>query len=1100
MFSKYTEDRLVEAPAVALFSELGWRTVNAYQETLGAGGTLGRISRREVVLLLYLRTALVRLNPDLPTEAIEKAVEELTRDRSTMSTIQANREVYRLVRDGVRVNVRQEDGSEQPEILRVVDWNQPENNEFLLVQQLWIKSDLYSRRADLVGFVNGLPLVFIELKASHKRLRDAYDNNLQDYRDTIPQIFAPNGFIILSNGSATKVGTVTSAWEHFAEWKKIDSETEPGVISLDTVIRGMCEKQRLLDLLENFIAFSELAGGLVKIMAKNHQYLGVNNAIARLDELQHEPAEERRRLGVFWHTQGSGKTMSMVFFSQKVLRTRQGNWTFVIITDRDDLDDQAYKEFTNAGVVTEGHVQASSGEHLKRLLGEDHRYVFTLIQKFHIERGQTYPVLSHRSDVVVMTDEAHRTQYDVLALNMRNALPDAMFLGFTGTPLIAGEERTRETFGDYVSRYDFGASVRDGATVPLFYENRIPELQLANDDFDADLEQVLEDAELNVDEEEKLWRLFGQQYHLITAEQRLDRVAADIVDHFLGRGFQGKAMVICIDKATAIRMFDKVKAKWTARVVRLKSQVAGDESQVASRKSQVGDGESQVGDGESQVASHKLQGEGGEEGGRGRPPLQREVIEAEIAYMEGTDMAVVVSQGQNEIADMQARGLDISQHRKRMVREDLEKRFKDPDDPLRMVFVCAMWTTGFDVPSCSTIYLDKPMKNHSLMQTIARANRVFPDKTNGLIVDYVGVFRNLEKALAIYAIPSVDDDGSMPVRDKSRLVRWLEEAEAQAKAFCYDAGVDLDAIAAASGFEVTRLGDEAVEKILRDEETKAALLAHARVVNQLFKAILPDRDANRFVPIRGALTYLAETINSLNDPPDVSRVLDQVQALLDESVAANPYVIRERPAAYETDGGRVDLSRIDWEALARRFQTGKKRTEAERLRATVKAKVEELARLNPTRAEWLARFQELIDEYNAGSLNVNEFFQQLVLFTQGLDEEEQRGLAEGLDDEQLAIYDLLTRPGPELTDAEKAKIKQVAQDLLETLKRDKLVLDWRKSQQARAAVLVEIRDGLDVGLPPKYDASLFREKTDVVFRHVYDSYWGDGRSVYSSAA
>ncbi len=1061
--NKFTEDQLVEQPAVELFSALGWETVNAFDETMGAAGTLGRSSRGEVVLLRYLRPALERLNPDLPAEAILIAIDVVTQDRSAMSTVAANREVYELIRDGVRVNVRQEDGSEQPEVVRVIDWEHPEQNSFLMVQQLWIKSDLYTRRTDLIGFVNGLPLVFLELKASHKRLHDAYKDNLSDYRDAIPRIFVPNAFIILSNGSQSKVGTVTSAWEHFAEWKRIDREGEPGVVSLETVIRGMCQKDRLLDLVEHFIAFNDGAGGLVKIIAKNHQYLGVNNAVARLIELQDAPPEERRRLGVFWHTQGSGKTMSMLFFSQKVLRTRPGNWTFVIVTDRADLDDQVYQEFTNTGVLTEGHIQATSGKNLERLLREDHRYVFTLIQKFHTERGATYPVLSERADVVVITDEAHRTQYDVLALNMRNALPNAMFMGFTGTPLIAGEERTRETFGDYISTYDFGASIRDGATVPLYYENRIPELQFANDDFDAELEGILEDSRLDEAEEDKLWRLFGQQYHLITAQKRLDRVAADIVDHFLGRGFQGKAMVISIDKATAIRMYDQVKAHWTARLLRDRLRLK-DSSLTA---------------------------------------LERDASLREIAFMEETDMAVVVSQGQNEIADMQARGLDIRPHRTRMVREDLETKFKDPDDPLRLVFVCAMWTTGFDVPSCSTIYLDKPMKNHSLMQTIARANRVFPEKTNGLIVDYVGVFRNLEKALAIYAIPSVDDDGSMPVRDKAHLVGWLAEAEVEAQNFCREVGVDLDAINAAKGAAVIALGEEAVEQILRNEETKSAFLAHARIVNGLFKAILPDPQANRFAPIRSTLTYLADSINSLAQPVDVSRVLDRVQELLDESVAANPYLIREPRSPYEADDtltGRVDLNAIDWPAVAERFAGGKKRTEVERLRAVVKAKVEELARLNPTRAEWLERFQELIEEYNAGSLNVENFFQQLLLLTQGLNGEEQRGLAEGLSDEQLAIYDLLTRPAPDLTESERKDIKRVAETLLATLKRDKLVLDWRKGQRTRAAVQVEIEKELDGGLPPAYDASLFQQKADAVFAHVFDSYWDDGRSVYSEAA
>ncbi len=390
------------------------------------------------------------------------------------------------------------------------------------------------------------------------------------------------------------------------------------------------------------------------------------------------------RLGVFWHTQGSGKSVSMMFFAQKVLRKVPGNWTFVIVTDRQELDGQIYKHFASAGVVTEGHAQAESSKHLRQLLTEDHRYVFTLIHKFRTEKGEAHPVLSERRDIIVITDEAHRSQYDTLALNMRTALPNASFLAFTGTPLIVGEERTRQVFGDYVSVYDFRQSVEDGATVPLYYENRIPELQLVNDDLNADMEALLEAAELDEAQEKKLEREFAREYHLITRDDRLEAVAKDLVEHFIGRGFQGKAMMICIDKATAIRMYDKVRRVWAERI-------SAAESELAAAKD-----------------------------------AARNEILRHIAFLKETDMAVVVSQGQNEIAEMAARGLDIRPHRKRMIEEDLETKFKNPDDPFRLVFVCAMWMTGFDVPSCSTLYLDKPMRNHTLMQTIARANRVYP--------------------------------------------------------------------------------------------------------------------------------------------------------------------------------------------------------------------------------------------------------------------------------------------------------------------------------------------------------------------------------------
>jgi type I restriction enzyme R subunit len=298
----------------------------------------------------------------------------------------------------------------------------------------------------LIGFVNGLPLIFIELKKSHSKVEHAFKNNLKDYKSTIPQLFWYNAFIILSNGSQAKIGSVTAGWEHFSDWKRINSEGEQGVISLETLIRGTCEKSRFLDLVENFTVFDDAKGGLIKIVAKNHQYLGVNNSVAALEQIK----ANQGKLGVFWHTQGSGKSFSMVFFSQKVLRKVPGNWTFLVVTDRDDLDNQIYKNFRSTGAVTE-ECQAESGENLKQLLTEDHRFIFSLIQKFVTKKGQKYPKLSDRPDIIVMTDEAHRSQYDTLALNMRNALPHAAFIGFTGTPLMVGEEKTKEVFGDYVS-------------------------------------------------------------------------------------------------------------------------------------------------------------------------------------------------------------------------------------------------------------------------------------------------------------------------------------------------------------------------------------------------------------------------------------------------------------------------------------------------------------------------------------------------------------------------------------------------------------------------------------------------------------------------
>jgi len=1046
----YTEDALVERPAIALLAALGWETINAYQEFDRGASTLGRETKAEIILTGRLRPALQRLNPTAPPEAINQAIQELTRDRSRMSMVAANREIYHLLKNGVRVPMPDPGGDgETVEVVRVVDWDEPANNDFLLCSQFWITGEMYTRRADLVGFVNGLPLLFIELKAAHRRLETAYAGNLRDYKDTVPHLFWPNALIILSNGSQSRVGSMTAGWEHFAEWKKIGSEDEAGRVSLETMLRGVCDPARLLDLVENFCLFQEVPGGLIKLTAKNHQYLGVNNALEALADIRQRDG----KLGVFWHTQGSGKSVAMMFFAQKVLRKAPGNWTFVVVTDRQELDGQIYKHFASAGVVTEGRAQAESSKHLRQLLTEDHRYVFTLIHKFRTEKGEAHPVLSERRDIIVITDEAHRSQYDTLALNMRTALPNAAFLAFTGTPLIVGEEKTRQVFGDYISVYDFQQSVADGATVPLYYENRIPELQLVNENLNEDMERLLEEAELDEAQEKKLEREFAREYHLITRDERLEAVAKDLVTHFTGRGFQGKGMMICIDKATAVRMYDKVKKHWGEKIATLQVERAG------------ADGDA------------------------------RKEIEERIARMKETDMAVVVSQGQNEIAEMADKGLDIRPHRKRMVEEDLDTKFKNPDDPFRLVFVCAMWMTGFDVPSCSTLYLDKPMRNHTLMQTIARANRVYPGKVSGLIVDYAGVFRNLEQALAIYG---AGGGGDKPVEDKSALVAALRHALAETRGLCQEQGVNLTAIQAVEGFARIGLLDDAVEALVTSEEIKRRYLDLANTVQRLYKAVLPDPSAREFAAEVNPVQVIADKIRALTPPADISLVMQQVEGLLDRSIATEGYIIREATTPYGDDHW-IDLSKIDFEKLAERFKTGRKRTMNEKLQGTVAQKLMALVRLNRTRMDYLERFQEMIDAYNAGSLNAEEFFQQLVIFARSLNEEEQRGVGEQLNEEELALFDLLTKPRIDMSETDRDKVKTTARELLATLKAGKLVLDWRKRQQARAEVRVTIEKLLDRGLPKIYTTELFEQKTTAVFQHVYDAYYGAGRSVYTVA-
>ena len=1064
MSHAYTEDQLVEQPAIGLFAELGWITVSAMEETFGPTGTLQRETRGDVVLVARLRVALERLNPALPTEAIANAIDDLTRDRSAMSLEAANRETYLLLKEGIKVSVPdREHGGQKTERLRVIDWEQPANNDFLLVSQFSVTGALYTCRPDLVGFVNGLPLVVIELKKPGVPAYAAFAENLTHYKQQIPGLFWFNAFLIASNGTDSRVGSLTADWERFFEWKRIESENEKRRVSLEVMLRGTCDRVRLLDLVENFTLFSEHKAGLVKIIGQNHQFLGVNNAITSMLEAR---KLGHGRGGVFWQTQGSGKSFSMVFFAQKVLRTLEGNWTFVVVTDRVELDEQIAKTFKTTGAVSEAEgdeCHADSGAHLRELLRGNHRYVFTLVHKF-----TTPELLCDRSDVIVLTDEAHRSQYDTLALNMRAALPKAMFLAFTGTPLISGEERTKEVFGDYVSIYDFQQSIEDGATVPLFYENRTPELQLVNADLNEDIYRLIEDADLDADQEAKLERALGRQYHLITRDDRLETVAQDIVRHFLGRGFVGKAMVVSIDKATALRMHDKVKRHWAAETARVEKDLG-------------------------ELSYHSC--DPGMTPAQAQRDLRAAELKQRLQVLTSTDMAVIVSPGQNEIAQMKALGLDIEPHRKRMNDSNpgLDEKFKADNDPLRLVFVCAMWLTGFDAPSCSTVYLDKPMRNHTLMQTIARANRVFPGKHSGVIVDYANVFASLEKALAIYG---AGKDGKSPVKDKQQLVDELRGAVVDATAFCAAHTVMLAEIEAAALGSMERLKfiEDGMNALISPDPLRRDFFAHERLVGTLYRAVKPDPVALEFSGRVACLSTLAEAMRAkLNpNPPDISQVLGQISGLLDESITGHEIRQAGPPA--------LDLSKINFEALAKRFKKSKhKNTDLEVLKAAIRAQLEKMIQLNRTRADFAEKFEALIESYNAGSRSIEELFNELVKLSNSLNEEEQRHVRENMSEEELVILDILTRPAPELSTEERAEVKKVARELLTKLK-GLLVLNWRQKAAARSQLKLAIEDVLDTGLPRAYDKPLYAQKCTAIFEHVYESYPERHQGVYAASA
>src|SRR3989344_3077039 len=809
----FSKDNLVEQTVIKLIKEV-WDDsachINAYADEDDL--VLGREHQGEVVLKKYLLPALQRLNPGVSEEALSQAVDALTRERSNLRLVKANQEIYKLLRDGVNVRVTSENGEAETQRIRFFDFENVENNNFLAVSQLWVVGEMYTRRPDVVLFINGIPLILLELKASHKSLVDAYRDNIRDYKNTIPKLFWYNLGIIISNGIENKFGSLTSPYEFFNEWKKAESEEDTPKTDLATMIHGVCDKGRLLDIFENFLLFDESKGEVKKILPRYFQYFGVNRAFENVIHRQ----DLAGKLGVFWHTQGSGKSYSMVWLSQKTLRKLTGNFTFVIVTDRTQLDGQAYKNFANVGAVYEREVHAESITHLKQLLAQDHRQIFTTIQKFQDIQG----AISEREDIIVMTDEAHRTQYDRMALNMRKALPKASFIGFTGTPLMAdGEAETVRTFGDYVSKYNFSDSVRDGATVPLYYENRVPSLKNVNENLEEQLGQLMNRYDLDEDEEEKLEREYSNFYEIITREDRLNTIARDIVEHYAGRGYNGKAMVVCIDKKTTFRMYDKVKKEWGRYIAKLRMDLA-------------------------------------------RVPDER---------------------GQ-------------------------EEEFKNADSNLRIIFVCAMWMTGFDVPNLSTLYLDKPLKNHTLIQTIARANRVADEgKNNGMIVDYIGVFKNIERALALYATSGIDEDDI--IKSKEELLSELKNTLNTIKEFLSTLQIELNPLLEAPSYQKLLLLEKYANTIIEQQENKKQFLNLATNLQSAYRSVLPDPDAEDYYKEVTAIRVLASRIRDVGTQSvDISQVKKDLEDLLDKSIQAGEYVIPQHKKV-------KDLSTLDADAL-----------------------------------------------------------------------------------------------------------------------------------------------------------------------------------------
>ncbi len=1065
----YTEDTLVQqTTADYLERQLGWESIYAYNnEDFGPDSLLGRASDREVVLTRILREKLVELNPGLPEAAYDAAVRQIVATVTSQTIASTNREKHDLMRDGVQVTFRNDKGERVRQRLRVFDYAEPANNHFLCVRELWVQGDLYRRRADIIGFVNGLPLLFVECKNIHKNLKTAFEKNFSDYKDTIPHLFHYNAIVMFGNGEQAKIGSITAKWEYFHEWKRL-AEEEPGVVDMETLLKGVCDKRNFMDLAENFILFDESSGEPKKILARNHQFLGVNLAI----ESVRKRRERLGKLGVFWHTQGAGKSYSIVMFTRKVHRKLGGNFTFLVLTDRDDLDTQIYQTFAGCGVVDHDRdpCRASSGGHLRRLLAEHKSHLFSLIQKFNqdVDLGEGY---TQRDDIIVITDEAHRSQYGTLALNMRNALPNASYIGFTGTPLFSDDEITRRIFGGYVSTYDFQRAVEDKATVPLYYDARGDKLGVTIGDLNERIADKLEELETDdIDVQQRLERELKRDYHIMTADNRLNQVARDFVQHYSRAWETGKAMLVCIDKVTCVRMYKLIIKYWDERISELETELT-----TAARK---------------------------------QDEQEETYLQQHIHWMRETRTVVVISEEQGEVDKFRKWDLDITPHRRlikggidlpesmrskpqfrNMQRMELDNAFKNEEHPFRIAIVCAMWLTGFDVPSLSTLYLDRPLKAHTLMQAIARANRVNEGKNNGLIVDYCGILKHLRKALATFTGTQAGSKGGEtdPAQPDEELLADMAEAISFVRAFLRERDAPLADVIQNLGFERNAAIVACKEAANENDEARKRFEVMCREVFKKFKACINVQGVNAYRADRDAINIVYKSLQQDREQADITDIIRQLHQVVDKAITTTAERVVEGGIPY-------DISKIDFDRLKQEFARSPiKNTVVQNLRQAVEQRLQRLLQQNPLRTDFQLHYEKVIVEYNheKDRATIERTFEALFKMVQELGEEDKRAVREGLDEESLAIFDLLKKQNLSASDIK--RIKAVAVSLLEKLKAEKLRVDqWREKEATRDAVRVTIRDFLwsdETGLPVAlYSEDDVQHRTEDVFQHVFRAY------------
>lgn len=1003
----------VEEAALDIFRDLGYDVLYGYEVAPGERDQI-RTSFEEYLLFGRLNDAIYRLNKDLPRDAHETAQKILT-NPGHPTLIQNNKTVHEMLSGGITVEYRRKDGSIGGDQVRLIDFENPDNNEFLVVNQFTIQEGKNHRRPDIVLFINGIPVIIFELKnpTDERATLTVAHNQLQTYMQEIPSFFSYNTMAVISDGIQTRIGTLSASIERFSRWRTIDgAEEAPNHIpEIEVLIRGVCDKKRLLDLIRFFIVFEEdERGNTIKKLAGYHQYHAVNLAVRSTETAISDAGD--RRCGVVWHTQGSGKSLTMVFYSGKIIQTPSlQNPTILVITDRNDLDDQLFGTFSRCRkLLRQTPAQAEGRDHLKVLLSvASGGVVFTTIQKFfpEDENKETYPLLSLRKNIIVIADEAHRSQYGMhgkvskkgeisygFAKYIRDALPNASFIGFTGTPIDLQDKVTRNVFGEYISVYDIQQAIKDRATVPIYYESRIVDIKM-NEQIKPFIDQEFEDVTEKEEtiRKEKLRTRWAALEAIVGDEKRINEVADDLISHFEERSdaIDGKAMIVCMSRRVCVELYKALIKR--------------------------------------------------------RPEWDSE------SDNDGFLKVIMTGSAGDE--------KDFQKHiRPGSGRELLAKRFKDPKDPFKIAIVRDMWLTGFDVPCLHTMYIDKPMKGHTLMQAIARVNRVWKDKPGGLIVDYIGLAEELKKALVTYTESKGEGD---PVIDQEKIVeKMMEKYEVCCQLFH---GFDWSGWRGAPAATRLSILQAGFNFVLDDSERKSDFMQHVLELSQAFALALPHEKA---IEIREDVAYFqavrAQIIKTSEGGGKSEYELNlAVRQIVSKSIV--PLGIVDIFKEMGKDMG--DISVLSEEFLNDLLKYKNQNVAIAAMTRLLNDQIRARTRKNTTEARKFSEMlEQTINRYNTRKVTTQEILKELSEIAREIREAAQRGENLGLTEAELAFYDALGVNDSAVVILGDEILKKIAQDLVKTI-RENVTIDWSSRESVRAKMRVAIKRILRAnGYPP----------------------------------